>query len=1625
MSVQTKEKTEITKNITEILKGQSDDADNISILARQIVFDSNGQSTLHDTDVSILTQLIAKAFDFLQKRPVNAHKVRAYDIQSNEEHALEPMPLTVIEILNDDMPFLVDSIIGEIQERQLNILDIRHPIFKIQRDVSGQFSHIFDTEAPSEHDADFNKESFIQIITDGLSDDYKRDLVTKLSTILEAVRLSVADWQTMRTRVFKAIKAYENLPPSDNILHLEESISFLNWLLNENFTFLGIRQYDFVDNAHESDLLPAEDSGLGILRDKDIRVLRRKDQEVHLPEEIRDFFFSSDPLIITKANKRSLVHRRAHMDYIGVKIFDENVQICGELRIVGLFTSSAYTQIPNRIPFLRNKVETVIKRYGQSPRSHSSKAILNVLSTFPRDELFQINADLLYDIALGIHNLDLQPRLAVFTRVDEFHRFVSVLVFVPRDNYSTDTRKIIGQYLADALDGDVSAFTPFFPESTLVRIHFIIGRNGGDTPECSNAELEKNIIQLLRSWQDKLKYELIVQYGNQQANTLFEKYGTAFPIGYEASHKPQQTINDIKRLEMLTIDRPIAIHFYECEKANQCRVSIYHLNGPIPLSKRVPILENFGFAVIDERSFRLKPDLFDESTSENNSINLHDMMLSAKDGEDFSLREHQERLEQGFMAVWYQEAEDDPFNQLIFKLGIDWREVAALRALAAYLRQLGVPFTKTYVAETLAKHGQISNTILSIFRARNDPDLKLTYQERQNSTSNLIASADADLSSIASLDEDRILRHFLNLTTSILRTNFYVGKTSSAAERPTTMSFKFDSNAIETMPEPKPFAEIFVYSPRVEGIHLRGGKIARGGLRWSDRRQDFRTEVLGLAKAQQVKNVVIVPTGAKGGFFPKNLSQTTTREEYMAEGVACYKTFISSLLSLTDNVDGDAILKPKDIICHDDDDPYLVVAADKGTAAFSDYANEISQSYNFWMDDAFASGGSAGYDHKKMAITARGAWESVKRHFRELDKDIQSETFRVIGVGDMSGDVFGNGMLLSKTTQLIAAFDHRDIFIDPHPNPDTSWQERKRLFDMARSSWQDYTPSLISSGGGVFSRKAKSIALSEEIQTLTGIQKAHVTPNELIHALLQSETDLLWFGGIGTYIRADNERNEDVGDRANDAIRITASNLKTQAIGEGANLGMTQAARIQFALSGGRVNSDAIDNSAGVNSSDLEVNIKIALGAAMKEGLITKDARNDLLVEMTQHVAAKCLRNNYLQSLTISLGERHGIADMSYQQRLIRELERDELLDRDLEVLPTDAELSERYKQSQPLTRPELAVLLAYAKLDLFDKLIKSTIPDDDFLEGELKAYFPALLNEKFPKFIQNHALRREIIATQLTNAIINRGGSTMSIRLVEETGYPIESISYAFIAARAIFDMEAIFDEIDSLDNKVSGSLQLELYSLVQKLLRQQTVWLLRNVDLTTELSDIIRLYRQGLKDFENVSDVVLDSKLIENLEKKQLNFEIGGVPNSLANHIIGLRKLADVPDIILVAERINDKVENAAQIYGALSKHFEIFTLIEKAYSLDAKDHFERIAINTAVADVATIRKNITQHILQNYQDGAIANENERFEKWLDDHAKTSERIKHNLKEILDAGDFTLAKLTVGVSQLQDLCH
>ncbi len=1555
-----------------------------------------------------LAALAEDAWLFLQDRRPGTPRIR---VESRDAPAGGDalQAVTVVEIVNDDMPFLFDSVMGELNEHGVEIRLVVHPVFTVERDVAGALIG-FRGDGPTTGAA--VRESFIHIHIERIEDDVRRAAILEgLSQALADVRVGVRDWRTMLTRISAMIAEMKSNPPPLPVEDIAEAVQFLEWLVANNFTFLGLRDYAFTD-ANATDIQPLSETGLGILRAPEVLVLRRGSEHVAITPEIREFLSEPRVLIITKANMRSRVHRRVHMDYIGIKRFDAEGRLAGELRIVGLFTSTVYTRSTRSIPYLRRKVDAVLARAGFDADGHSGKALVNVLESYPRDELFQIDEETLFRFALLIMQLDERPRVRVLARRDRFDRFVSVLVYVPRERYDSSVRIAIGSFLTESYKGRLAAYYPYFPEGPLVRVHFIIGRTEGLTPDVSRVELEHAVAAIVRTWSDELSAALRIVHDPLAADTLFRRYREAFPLAYREAYAAEASVSDIRMIERLTPARPLGVDFYGGGSHGKrgLGLKVWNREQPMPLSTRVPVLENMGFKVVEERTYRINP-----GNGEDANVWLHDMGLERADGKSEDFEPLKQRLEACFLAVMQGLAESDGYNALVLEAGLQWRDVALVRSVSRFLRQVRIAYSQDYMWLTLRKHPDLAALIVRLFHTRFDPRLELQESERKSRCAQIEAELEASLATVQSLDEDRIVRRLLNAVQAVLRTNFYQLDASGLAK--TAIALKLDSRRIDGLPLPRPLYEVFVYGPRVEGVHMRFGKVARGGLRWSDRPQDFRTEVLGLAKAQQVKNAVIVPVGAKGGFVPKRLPSAGTREAIQAEVVATYVLFVSSLLDVTDNIVPAGTSTPAQVVRYDDDDPYLVVAADKGTATFSDTANAVSAQYGFWLGDAFASGGSAGYDHKKIAITARGAWEAVKRHFREINVDVMKQPFSVAGVGDMSGDVFGNGMLRTPCIRLVAAFDHRDIFIDPDPDPQASFEERRRLFDLPRSSWQDYDRARISEGGGVYSRGAKEIRLSERAQTMLGLAQPSATPPEVMNAILRMNVDLLWFGGIGTYIRSSQETDEQVGDRANDAIRVKAADLRCRVIGEGANLGMTQRGRVEAAQHGVRLNTDAIDNSGGVNSSDLEVNLKVALGIPMRDGRLTMEARNALLAEMTDEVAALVLRNNYLQTLALSLAQRRGLEDLGFQQRLIQKLEGRGLLDRSVEFLPDDAEIASRRLKGMGLTRPETAVLLAYAKLSLYAELLGSAVPDDPYLGRELERYFPRPMVERFPDAVAQHRLRREIIATQLSNAMINRGGPSLIVRISDQTAAGPAAIAVAFAAVRDSFSLTALNAEIDALDAKIGGEVQLALYAAVQDLLLDRVVWFLRNVDMSKGLRDVVDHYRVGI---ETVDAALRDALPADDQARRDSESEAlsgAGVPADLSRRIATLPYLLAAPDIVLVSDRSGRPVDDVAATYLAAGAHFDLDRIREAARGIAVADHFDRLALDRAKDSIARAERRITTQMLQSGASGQAA-----VDHWTQPRLDEVERVRREIHDIARSG-LTLSKLSVVASLLGDL--
>jgi glutamate dehydrogenase len=1554
-------------------------------------------STLSADDCAGLLQVVVAAAERRVLRQANV--------------VVQPVSLSigsaaVLAIINDDMPFLVDSVMAEIRAAGLSVQSLLHPIVRVERTSDGALTAV--TGMGSGHWRGGGEESLILALLPPIDPARAANLEAGVRDTLTDVRVAVDDWQAMLARIDDVARAMAASGASGSPSTDREAEAFLAWLRDGHFTFLGIREFRLDGDADTGQFVAVAGSGLGILRDPSRHPLMRDGEPLQLTPESRQFVFGPEPLVITKASLVSRVHRRTLMDYVGIKRRGPNGAIVGETRIVGLFTSQAYTAPPQQIPRLARKVAAVVDASGYPAGSHAAKALANVLDTFPRDELFRIGEARLGEVARGIVDLELRPRVRVFVRRDRFDRFVSALVYAPRERYSSAVRERIARVLEEAYGASVSGFTPYFPEGPLVRVHFILDRKSGSIKDVSEGELEYRISEITRSWDDQLAASILAMPHAPAGSS--EKYAGAFSAGYAETFTVARAVEDIARIERLGPDRPIAIDFYREPEmpAHRVRAAIYRFDAPVPLSERVPVLENLGFAVIDERSYRVMPQ-FEGGRRE---VALHDMMLESADGRPLDVATHEARLEECFVAISGGRTDSDAFNRLVMAAGADWREVTALRAYAAYLRQIRAPFGLRYIADTLLHHAGITRDLIEWFHLRFDPDRAVTPQARTEGEQAIRGRIERALGKVQSLDEDRIIRHYVNLISATVRSNFF--QHAGATASPETISFKLVSTAVDGAPEPRPFREIWVYSPRVEGIHLRFAPIARGGIRWSDRAQDFRTEVLGLCKAQQVKNTVIVPQGAKGGFVPKQMPRNASREQIQAEGVACYKLFIKSLLDITDNIIDGAIRPPARVVRHEADDPYLVVAADKGTATFSDIANAISAEHGHWLGDAFASGGSAGYDHKKMAITARGAWECVKRHFREMDRDIQRQPFTVAGVGDMSGDVFGNGMLLSPAIRLVAAFDHRDIFVDPAPDPAISLAERKRLFELPRSSWQDYDKSKISAGGGIFSRSSKSVPLSAEIRQLLGVSAAELPPAEIMRAILKLDVDLLWFGGIGTYVKSSAESDELVGDRANDGLRIAGADVRAKVIGEGANLGLTQRGRMEAASRGVRLNTDFIDNSAGVNSSDQEVNIKIALQPAVASGRLDPERRKSLLASMTDDVARACLENNYQQSLALSLAERTSARDIGYLARLMRALEKRGLLDRKLEALPEARDLSQRQSSGLGLTRPELAVLLSQSKIMLNAELLDSALPDEPAAAPMLAEYFPPAMRAGFAAEIAGHRLRREIVVTGVTNDVVNRGGPAFAVRLADETGRSAADVAGAFLAVCKAYDLPQLWAQIDALDGKVAGAVQLDLYARIQEFLIDQTSTLLRARAADPALAAGALSSTAGA--MRGILGSVAATGQRERLDAGARVLTDAGVPASLATASAGLELLAVAPAATRIAHHTGSSVAEAAKTLLAVSAHLRIDELKAQARQSRASDYYDRLAASGAIATLEQAAEAIASDVMASGGD---------FARWEANSGSRQLRAKATLDEIVAAGEVTVSRLTVAASQVRDLAR
>ncbi|HEY1329052.1 MAG TPA: NAD-glutamate dehydrogenase [Casimicrobiaceae bacterium] len=1541
-------------------------------------------------------------FNFARKREPGRARVRVFN-PSIVENGWQSTH-TIVEIVNDDMPFLVDSVTMEVNRHGLTLHLIVHPIIPVRRSADGTLVAI------AGDDSDAPRESFIHVEVDRIVDPaVMESLAADIARVLRDVRAAVTDFHAMRDRVDVVVADLGQQPPPLPADELAEGEAFLRWLADNHFTFLGYRCHDLVHVDGEDALKVVPGSSLGILRETEGTHAK---SFAALPREVRAYARVPELLIITKANSRSTVHRPGYLDYIGVKRFDASGQVCGEHRFLGLFTSTAYSANPSDIPLLRRKVAHVVARAGLAPGSHAGKALVHVLDTYPRDELFQSTEDELLRTAIGILQLEDRQRFRLFVRRDPFGRFLACMIFAPRENYTTELRRKWQAILLEAFNGTSSDFHVNLSESMLARIMIIVHTTPGQIPEYNVRDLESRLIVAARRWDDELSEALVEALGEARGIQLLREYGAAFPAAYREDFAARSAVPDIETMASLGKDQPLAMSLYRPLEAapGTLRFKLFHWGSPVALSDSLPMLERMGLKVLDERPYRIAPE-------GGTPVWMHDLgMLASGADVDLELDALHEPFADAFGRVFRGEVESDDFNRLVLRAGLPADEIVVLRAYAKYLRQIGFSLSQGFIEATMSAHADIARLLVELFRTRLDPAQGEGAEARAAQTQQAIEQA---LEDVANLSEDRVLRQYVALVLATTRTNFWH---RDAQGRPRAfLSFKLDPAAIPGLPEPKPMFEIFVYSPRFEGVHLRGGKVARGGLRWSDRLEDFRTEVLGLMKAQMVKNTVIVPVGSKGGFVLKRAPSPADRDATLREGVACYQDYLRGLLDLTDNRVGDRVVPPPQVRRQDGDDPYLVVAADKGTATFSDYANAISAEYGFWLGDAFASGGSAGYDHKAMGITARGAWESVKRHFREIGLDTQTTDFRVVGIGDMSGDVFGNGMLLSRHIRLVAAFDHRHVFLDPDPDAAASFAERERLFRLPRSSWADYDAKLISKGGGVHARSAKSIAITPEVKLALGIGADALTPAELISAILEAPVDLLYNGGIGTYVKATRESQADVGDRTNDAVRVNGRDLRCKVVGEGGNLGFTQLGRIEYARAGGRINTDAIDNSAGVDTSDHEVNIKILLGLAIAEGELTEKQRNALLAEMTDEVAALVLRDNRFQTQSLSVTGRIAPQLLDAHERFIHFLEKSGRLNRALEFLPSDEEIAERRAAGEGLTSPERAVLLAYSKIWTYDELLASTLPDDAWVATALTRYFPQRLHERYAGYMQRHPLRREIIATHVVNSMVNRVGSTFIHRIMETTGARPPEVVRAYLLTREVFDFVGAWHAIESLDNKVADAVQSAMLIDLSRLLYRATIWFLRSRVLAEDMGSTIGHFAPRVATLATRIPVLLDAGERARMAERAARYVGDGVPDDIAARVVNLDALYATLDVVAIADARDRPLETVADVYFELSGRLDLPWLREKIAALPGDAHWQVLAKGAMLDDLYGLQRTITAEVLGGAAE--IAAPHDVIAAWQERNARAMARAGQLLAELHAAPAIDASMVSVALRELRNL--
>lgn len=1528
-------------------------------------YKNSNQKDFSEYSSQNLSDFSFSIFNLLESKQLNSFKVKCYNDISN---------ITIFNIINDDKPFLLDSIIIEFEKRDIAIKNIIHPILSIERNENNQIN---DLGAFSKE----NNESIIQIHCEKIYDITEiASINTELIKILDICHLVVSDWSKMLKTTEETKLSLQNYKKHNPNIDIDEFIEFIDWIKNNNLIFLGLAEYKIYNNDGKYSIKRIADKTAGVLRtkypDAIPSIYNRSSEEIE--DSIKNPYY----IEILKSKYTSKIHRSSYTERIRIQKFNDKGEVCGEYRFVGLFTSSAYYQSFSKIPLLRNKITNVIQRAGYPPASHNAKDLLYVLDSYPRDELFQISENDLYNIATGIVNLSCRSVIRVFPRIDKFKRFISFLIFLPKELFNTAARQNIQKILEKEYNGYVDSYSTYFTMHQIARLHIIVKTdNVSSNIDISN--IEKQITEATKLWSDSLKDNIYSHFNIKEAGTLYKLYKKAFSLSYQNRFYDDNIIYDIQYLEKSRKNQQNICSIYKSNLVSHdiIELKIYSTKDVFSLSMIMPILESFYFNVISEHTYSV------ELTDEVFSIQYYKIVITKSDFELTDKIKH--NIEEIINRILTKVAKPSNNNKLAICANLNYKEIFLIDAYSKYLYQANLRYNPKYISDILYQNSDIVKLLSKFFYNKFDPKLSLNRSKNIEKIEDKIKKK---LSDISNINHDEVIRKFFNVIESTNRTNFFQNKDY--------LSFKIASEKIINLPLPKPFAEIFVFSNEVEAIHLRGGKVARGGLRWSDRLEDFRFEVLDLVKTQMTKNAQIIPVGSKGGFVIKSNLSDLNREQISQKAIECYKTFLKGMLDITDNVINNKISHPDKTVTYDHDDPYLVVAADKGTATFSDIANSVSKEYNFWLQDAFASGGSEGYDHKKMGITARGAWVSVVRHFMELGKNIDKEEFTVAAIGDMSGDVFGNGMLLSNNIRLQAAFNHLHIFIDPNPNSKTSFEERKRLFKLPRSSWSDYNQNLISKGGAIFSRAQKNIKLSKEIKNLLDITTDSVTPDELISFILKAKVDLLWNGGIGTYIKASDENNSEVSDRISESVRINASDLKCEIIGEGGNLGITQRGRIEFALMGKKINTDAIDNAAGVDCSDHEVNIKIALMSAIQNKKLSVANRSKLLESMTDEVAKLVLNNNRLQTQIITVEENLGHKQLDNQSRLLNTLSKNNLLNRKIEFLPNFKEIQKRKLENKGLLRPELAIILAYTKMDLYNKIIESSLVNDPYFENMLINYFPVQLRDKFSDEIKNHRLRKEIIATEIVNSVINRAGFTFINQLSDETGKTFAEIAKTFIIIRDIFDLQSIWTQIEELDHTIPYNIQAKLFQEINNLIYRMTSRFLKlnkKFAIDKNIKYFIEVRENLYKNIKNI----LPKESIEYHNEKVNNYKEMSVPNKLSDQIAALDSLSSICDIINITNNYDIDLLDVAKLYFKIGDKLHFKWLLEKTSHIAINSHWDTISVKSIIEEIFDYQLLITKKVIKvnlTLKEKDLSN----IDNWLSQHIADFDKYEHFIAEL-----------------------